>query len=165
VAWNNFDQNVFTTVGDDKKLKIWDMRDNKRPTSSIEGHVQEIMSVDCSPFDEFLLITGSADATVAVWDMRNVKNKLFSLRAHTKDVNNVKFSKMQSNLLASSSHDRRVMIWDLSRIGKEQTAEEAEDGPPELLFVHGGHTDKVSDISWNLNERLMLASAADDNII
>lgn len=165
VAWNNFDQNVFTTVGDDKKLKIWDMRDPKRPTSSIEGHVQEIMSVDCSPFDEFLLITGSADNTVAVWDMRNVKNKLFSLRAHTKDVNNVKFSKMQSNLLASSSHDRRVMVWDLSRIGKEQTAEEAEDGPPELLFIHGGHTDKVSDISWNLNERLMLASTADDNIL
>lgn len=83
------------------------------------------MSVDCSPFDEFLMITGSADSTVAVWDMRNVKTKLFSLRAHTKDVNNVRFSKMQSNLLASSSHDRRVMIWDLSKIGKEQTEEEA----------------------------------------
>lgn len=39
VAWNHFDQNIFTTVGDDKKMKIWDMRDPKRPTSSIEGHV------------------------------------------------------------------------------------------------------------------------------
>ena len=123
------------------------------------------MSVDSSPFDEYLICTGSADSTVAIWDMRNVKQKLFSLRAHTKDVNNVKFSKMQSNLLASSSHDRRVMIWDLSKIGKDQTEEEAKDGPPELLFVHGGHTDKVADISWNLNERLMLASASDDNII
>ena len=39
VAWNYFDQNIFTTVGDDKKLKIWDMRDPKRATSSVEGHV------------------------------------------------------------------------------------------------------------------------------
>jgi histone-binding protein RBBP4 len=38
VAWNHFDQNIFTTIGDDKKMKIWDMRDPKRPTSSIEGH-------------------------------------------------------------------------------------------------------------------------------
>jgi histone-binding protein RBBP4 len=118
VAWNNFDQYIFASVGDDKKLKIWDTRDAKRATSCIEGHVQEIMSVDCSPFDQFLMLTGSADTTVAVWDMRNVKTKLFSLRSHTKDVNNVRFSRMQSNLLASSSHDRRVMIWDLSRFDK-----------------------------------------------
>ena len=56
-------------------------------------------------------------------------------------------------------------IWDLSRIGEEQSPEDAEDGPPELLFIHGGHTSKVSDISWNLNERLMMASAAEDNIL
>ena len=48
---------------------------------------------------------------------------------------------------------------------KEKSEEEKEDGPPELLFVHGGHTDRPSDISWNLNERLMLASTADDNIL
>jgi len=165
VAWNNFDEFIFSTVGDDKKLKIWDIRDPKRPTNCIEGHVQEIMSVDCSPFDQYLMVTGSADSTVAVGDTRNVKTKLYSLRSHTKDVNNVRFSKMQSNLLASSSHDRRIMVWDLSRFDKPQTEEEKEDGPPELLFVHGGHTDRVSDLSWNLNERLMMASVADDNVV
>lgn len=51
VAWNQFDEFVFLTVGDDKKMRIWDTRDPKQPASSIEGHVQEIMSVDCSPFD------------------------------------------------------------------------------------------------------------------
>ena len=165
VCWNNFDEFTFASVGDDKKLKLWDIRDPKSPQQSIEGHVQEIMSVDCSPFDQYLMVTGSADSTVAVWDTRNVKTKLFSLRGHTKDVNNVRFSKMQSNLLASSGHDRRIMVWDLSRFGRQQTEEEKEDGPPELLFVHGGHTDRVSDFSWNLNERLMMASVADDNIL
>lgn len=51
VAWNNFDENIFITVGDDKKMKIWDARSLQKPSSSIEGHVQEIMSVDCSSFD------------------------------------------------------------------------------------------------------------------
>lgn len=57
------------------------------------------------------------------------------------------------------------MVWDLSRCGQSQTEEERRDGPPELMFIHGGHTTKVSDLSWNLNERLMLASAAEDNIL
>jgi histone-binding protein RBBP4 len=56
-------------------------------------------------------------------------------------------------------------MWDLSRIGRSQTEQEKLDGPPELIFVHGGHTSKVSDISWNLNERLMMASVSDDNIL
>ena len=31
---------------------------------------------------------------------------------------------------------RRVCVWDCSKIGAEQGAEDAEDGPPELLFIH-----------------------------
>ena len=31
--------------------------------------------------------------------------------------------------------------------------------------MHGGHTSKVSDLSWNPNEKLMLASVAEDNIL
>ena len=57
------------------------------------------------------------------------------------------------------------MIWDLSRFDTPQTKEEELDGPPELLFVHGGHTDRISDFGWNMNERLMIASVADDNAL
>ncbi len=56
-------------------------------------------------------------------------------------------------------------VWDLSRIGDEQSQEDAEDGPPELLFVHGGHTAKISDFSWNPNDPWVLASVAEDNIV
>lgn len=73
------------------------------------------------------------------------------------------------------------MVWDLSRIGDEQvgvrlllyatvltavqTAQEAEDGPPELLFIHGGHTSKISDFAWNTNDDWVVASVAEDNIL
>lgn len=56
-------------------------------------------------------------------------------------------------------------IWDLSRIGMEQSEEDAEDGPPELLFLHGGHTSKVTDFSFNPNRDWTLASVAEDNVL
>jgi histone-binding protein RBBP4 len=46
-----------------------------------------------------------------------------------------------------------------------QTPEDAEDGPPELLFIHGGHTSKISDFSWNANDDWVVASVAEDNIL
>lgn len=46
----------------------------------------------------------------------------------------------------------------------EQTQEDAEDGPPELLFLHGGHTSKVSDISFNRNDEWTIASVSEDNV-
>ncbi len=56
-------------------------------------------------------------------------------------------------------------MWDLSRIGDEQSAEDAEDGPPELLFIHAGHTAKISDFCWSSQEPWMLCSVSEDNIL
>lgn len=53
----------------------------------------------------------------------------------------------------------------LFRIGDEQNEEDAEDGPPELLFVHAGHTAKISDFSWNQNEPWVISSVAEDNVL
>ncbi|RXM91067.1 Histone-binding protein RBBP4 [Acipenser ruthenus] len=52
-----------------------------------------------------------------------------------------------------------------SKIGEEQSPEDAEDGPPELLFIHGGHTAKISDFSWNPNEPWVICSVSEDNIM
>jgi histone-binding protein RBBP4 len=46
-----------------------------------------------------------------------------------------------------------------------QSEEDAQDGPPELLFIHGGHTSKISDFSWNANDDWVMASVAEDNIL
>lgn len=140
------------------------MREQK-PASIVEAHTSEILSLDYNKFEENLLATSSVDKSIAIWDLRNLKCKLFSLRGHKDEVTSVKFSKFHSNLLASSSNDRKINIWDLSRIDKPLTEEEKKDGPPELLFVHAGHTQRISDMSWNLNERLMMASCAEDNIV
>lgn len=61
--------------------------------------------------------------------------------------------------------EKNVKCFCKYRIDQEQTPEDAEDGPPELLFIHGGHTSKVSDFSWNPCEDWIVASVAEDNIL
>ena len=43
--------------------------------------------------------------------------------------------------------------------------EDEQDGPPELLFIHGGHWAKVNDFSWNKNDNMVIASVEENNII
>jgi histone-binding protein RBBP4 len=55
----------------------------------------------------------------------------------------------------------------MSQIGQEQTPDDAEDGPPELLFVHGGHMARIADLDWapGLEEKWTLVSAGEDNVL
>ena len=106
------------------------------------------------------------------WDipLTIVLFELFSvLKTHSCDLNSVLFqvqwSPHNETILASSGTDRRLHVWDLSKIGEEQSSEDAEDGPPELLFIHGGHTAKISDFSWNPNDPWVICSVSEDNIM
>ncbi|KAG8587682.1 hypothetical protein GDO81_005750 [Engystomops pustulosus] len=107
----------------------------------------------------------SKPGTVALWDLRNLKLKLHSFESHKDEIFQVHWSPHNETILASSGTDRRLNVWDLSKIGEEQSAEDAEDGPPELLFIHGGHTAKISDFSWNPNEPWVICSVSEDNIM
>ncbi|CAO3563352.1 CCR4-Not complex caf1 ribonuclease subunit Caf1 [Mortierella alpina] len=166
VAWHALHDSLFASVGDDQRMLIWDTRSTSsdKPVHNIHAHAAEVNCVAFSPSSEFLLATGSGDRTLALWDLRNLKVKMHSFESHQDEILQLAWSPHNETILASAGGDRRINIWDLSRIGEEQTAEDAEDGPPELLFVHGGHTNKVSDFSWNLNEPWVIASTAEDNI-
>jgi histone-binding protein RBBP4 len=139
VDWSHHHGHVFGSVGDDKQLLIWDARDaTGNPMKTVaDAHSSDINCISFNPANEFLLATGSTDATVALWDMRNMKQKMHSFEGHKGGVYSLSWAPFSETVLASCSSDRRVHIWDLSRIGQEQSPEDAEDGPPELLFIHG----------------------------
>ena len=59
--------------------------------------------------------------------------KLHSFQGHSDEIFQVQWSPFNESILASASSDRRLNVWDLSKIGDEQSTEDAEDGPPELL--------------------------------
>ncbi|CAG9329603.1 unnamed protein product [Blepharisma stoltei] len=164
VSWSEFYNQTLASVGDDRKLILWDLRQDI-PTHCIDAHIHEINSVDFNKTDENLLATGSSDKTAAIWDIRNMANKLCSLEFHKDSVHSVRWAPFSGTLLGTAGSDRRVLVWDLSRLGDDSMDEDQSEGPPELLFVHGGHTAKVTDISWNMNDQLMMASTAEDNIL
>jgi len=166
VQWHLLHDSLFGSVGDDKKLLIWDTRSSdKKARHEVEAHAAEINCLAFNPFSEYILATGSADTTVALWDLRNLKSRLHVLESHTDEIFQVQWSPHHETVLGSSGTDRRLHVWDLSKIGEEQTADDAADGPPELLFIHGGHTSKISDFSWNANEPWVVASVSEDNIL
>ncbi|KAL0335185.1 UNVERIFIED_CONTAM: WD-40 repeat-containing protein MSI1 [Sesamum radiatum] len=130
--------------------------------------VHFFLKVNClafNPFNEWVVATGSTDKTVKLFDMRKISTALHTFDCHKEEVFQVGWNPKNETILASCCLGRRLMVWDLSRIDEEQTAEDAEDGPPELLFIHGGHTSKISDFSWNPCEDWVIASVAEDNIL
>eukprot|EP00118_Oscarella_pearsei_P025908 m.309017 g.309017 ORF g.309017 m.309017 type:complete len:425 (+) comp45284_c0_seq1:71-1345(+) len=167
VAWHSLHDSLFGSVGDDHKMMIWDIRSSNtsKATHSIDAHTAEVNCLSFNPFSEYILATGSADKTVALWDLRNLKVKLHSFESHKDEIYQVQWSPHNETILASSGTDRRLHVWDLSKIGEEQSNEDAEDGPPELLFIHGGHTAKISDFSWNPHEPWVICSVSEDNIL
>ena len=68
-----------------------------------------------------------------MWDLRNIKHKLHEMHGHSGEILQLEWSPHHESVLATAGNDRRVLVWDMSRIGEEQTPEDAEDGPPELL--------------------------------
>jgi histone-binding protein RBBP4 len=82
---------------------------------------------------EFHVLTGSADQTVALWDLRKLGSKVHGFVGHQKEVFQVQWSPFNESVFASSGVDGRVLVWDVARIGGEQTADEAEAGPAELV--------------------------------
>ena len=163
VCFNKILENVFASCGDDRKMMIWDLR-QQNPVYNVEAHVQEVNTIDFNPFNEYLILTGSNDKNCALWDLRNLKKKLHNFKHHINDVISVKWNPHIMSMFASSSSDRRVDIWDLSNIGKDTNNEE-DFAPSELLFTHGGHTSRVADFDWNPNQELTIASVSDDNIV
>ena len=164
VSWSSHSPHILASCGDDKLLLLWDTRQSD-PTHTITAHSNEVNSVDFNKVEEFVLATGSSDCTVALWDCRNLSVQMAQLEHHKDCVYHVHWAPFSRSILASGGSDRRVCIWDVSRLGEEQGEEDNEDGPPELLFIHAGHTASISDLCWNPNDEMVLASVAEDNIL
>jgi histone-binding protein RBBP4 len=169
VQYHPIHKPLIGTVSDDLTMKILDTRSpetSKSALTSGEGqHTDAVNAIAFNPAHDTLVATGSADSTIGIWDLRRLKEKMHVLQGHSSSVTSLAWHPFNEAILGSSSYDRRIMFWDLNKVGEEQTPEESQDGPPELLFIHGGHTNRISDFSWNQNDPWVVCSAAEDNLI
>lgn len=109
---------------------------------------------------------------------------LHTFEAHSDEVLHLAWSPHSATIFASASSDRRINVWDLAQIGVEQTPDDQEDGPPELMFIHGGtrvshrffspsltalagHTARPSDFCWapGVGEHWTAVSTSEDNVV
>ncbi|KAH7915677.1 WD40 repeat-like protein [Hygrophoropsis aurantiaca] len=167
VDWHPTKEDVLASVGDDKMLLIWDTRTPTEATIKLQAHDREILACAFSPSSEHLIITGSSDKTIVLHDVRSPNKKLHTFESHTDEVLHLAWSPHNPTIFASASSDRRVNIWDLSQIGVEQTPDDQEDGPPELMFIHGGHTARPTDFCWapGEDENWTAATTSEDNVV
>ena len=187
VGFSHFVTTMFASCGDDARLLLWDTRTPEKPSATINDGPSSSTSttghhtgnINCLAFNHLspnILASGSSDKRVNLWDLRRLHQPIHSLVGHTDEVFTLSFSPFSPDILASCGADRKTFVWDLARIGADVAElvgagageeEDAADGPPELLFIHSGHCEKIADFSWNPNkgEEWMCATVDDGNVI
>lgn len=120
------------------KLRLtrsWDIR-TKNCSLEVQGSKSDLYSIDFNPNEEDIYLTAGEDKDVSLWDRRKPNAKIRTFVNHEDSVNKVEWCPLNPLVFSSASSDRKVNIWDITKIGKEQTAEEKFDGPPELLVTY-----------------------------
>jgi histone-binding protein RBBP4 len=119
-------------------------------------------------------------------DARALDKPMHVFESHTDEVLHLAWSPHHPSIFASAAGDRRINVWDISKCGIEQSPDDQEDGPPELMFVHGGacfalslnihgvdgadgagHTARPTDFCWapGVDEHWTAASTSEDNVV
>ncbi|PHH78103.1 hypothetical protein CDD80_7396 [Ophiocordyceps camponoti-rufipedis] len=168
VQYHPIAKSFIGSVSDDQTLQMIDVRQSETTKAALVargGHLDAINALAFNPTSEVLVVTASADKTIGIWDLRNIREKVHTLEGHNDAVTSVAWHPTEPGILGSGSYDRRIIFWDITRIGEELPPDEHDDGPAELLFMHGGHTNHLADFSWNVNDPWLVASAAEDNLL
>ena len=95
-----------------------------------------------------LVAAGEESGAISVWDLRMPESSINSVNFHKQQVTCVEWHPTQEQIFVSGSDDGKVYIWDNSKNGEEQSRQDYEDGPPELVFPHDLHSSNIEDITW-----------------
>lgn len=163
--WHEFKGSIFGTVSEDNTLMIFDSKANSDHPISKLSLSSPFNTLAFSKHSENLIAAAGIDSNVYLYDLRNLRKPLHSMAGHEDSVTSLEFSPHQDGILTSSGSDRRVIMWDLFNIGAEQQQEDAYDGVPELLMMHGGHRSAVNEFSYNWNVPWLMCSTEEENVL
>ena len=167
IEWSPLHKDIFTTVGIDKCIRIWDIRNNKKEhVARIQNaHKQDINVCSWNPHNghQHLLLTGSDDHSFKIWDLRKLmdnNNNKFNKKLkkcghyylsswHIGPITSIEWHPNDSSSAIVASEDNQISLWDFSL---ETDGSEKNKGaklqninnikiPPQLTFIHGGQQD------------------------
>ncbi|XZF65819.1 MAG: nSTAND1 domain-containing NTPase [Gloeotrichia echinulata DVL01] len=119
----------------------------------LSGHAQQVNAISFSPDGKFLA-SASDDQTIKLWGRDG--ELIRTIRGNNR-VTAIAFS--PTGLLVAASGDK---IWIISRKGAEA---QREEGTGEFRSkVFGGHTDKVTDVAFSGDGKLVVSAGLDKTI-
>lgn len=110
--WNRFDPNVLASCSIDTFTHIWDLRDARRPCTSLSA-VVGATQVRWNRQSRYLLATAH-NGDIKLWDQRKGTAPVQYITAHLANIHGVDWSPNQENQLATSSQDCTVKFFDIT---------------------------------------------------
>uniref|UniRef100_A0A3Q2L891 RB binding protein 4, chromatin remodeling factor n=1 Tax=Equus caballus TaxID=9796 RepID=A0A3Q2L891_HORSE len=177
LSWNPNLSGHLLSASDDHTICLWDISAVPKEGKVVDaktiftGHTAVVEDVSWHLLHESLFGSVADDQKLMIWDTRsnNTSKPSHSVDAHTAEVNCLSFNPYSEFILATGSADKvylLVMGVQWSPHNETILASSGTD-PCNLLssFIHGGHTAKISDFSWNPNEPWVICSVSEDNIM
>lgn len=161
------DDNMFIACADNGYILLYDIRvDSKDPVQQVLGQQVPVNTIALNTFTGYIA-SGSDNGKIKIWDIKKFSEPQHIIDAHKESIIRLNFSPNDCSLLASASANRFINIYDLEKIGEELDAEDLSDGPSELIFSHGGHTQPITDFNWNHHKKLkmFIGSTSEDNTL
>lgn len=144
-AFHPHDRGLAATVGNDGKLRVWNLNNDSLHHTEFGGHEHRVGSVAFSP-DGSRIVTASDDDTVRVWDYRNKRPDGRPLAAHSADTWRAVYDD-KGDYLFTASWDRSVGIWH----GETHS----------LLARLRGHEGPVRTVAYDANTGRLASGATD----
>nr|XP_011450638.2 F-box/WD repeat-containing protein 7 isoform X3 [Crassostrea gigas] len=138
-----FDGRTLASGGQDKLIKLWDMKTGKL-LQTLRGHERGVWCLNF--FTQTLLVSGSYDGTIKVWNMNN-GSCCRTLIAHEGPVWALV---RHENILVSASQDRTAKVWDISRCL--------------LLTTLTGHNAAIFAVDMSEDGSLVITGSADRTV-
>lgn len=133
VSWN-YKSPLILSVGEDSRAVISDTRTMKPELVYTQIHNGDGNACSFDPVNTDIFITGGGvDGAVRFWDMRMPNTELCHLQGATAGINCCYLSPAVPGFVVAASKDHHVRIYDMSKVGEDQTSNDADDGGSEFL--------------------------------
>lgn len=152
VSWMINHQSILSSCNEIGVVAIYDIRMNKLAQENATHHQVGVNSVKFNYHHDMLICSGDSEGTLHLWDIRNMNNSIKTW-SHGDSISTLEWNYQFPTVISTADQgEGLVKIWDVS-----------QSNP--LLFIHGGHTSGVNDISWDHHDPWLMCSVANDNSI
>ena len=107
-AWSS---SLVLTVGQERKLTVWDLRQLNHVAQVDIGDDGEAHSVAVANTMESIVATGGSDQLVKLWDLRNMRC-LTAGQGHSNTIKQVKWAPDDKQII-SGGDDGSILIWNV----------------------------------------------------